>query len=90
LQHFGAGTSHFARRLQHLGAGALHFTYRLQYLGAGTFDFAWYLHIFATFWSWNLSFGMLFASCCWLLVVVCYSSCGFWFVFLFLLQLKLL
>ena len=26
--------------------------------------------LFATFWSWN-PFGMLFASCCWLLVVGC-------------------
>jgi hypothetical protein len=54
-----------------LEAGTFHVACQLQHLGAGIFDFAWYLHTFATFWNWNLPFGMLFASCCWLLVVVC-------------------
>ena len=76
LQHLGAATFHFASYVQHLGAGTFHFASYVQHLGAGTFHFAWCLHLFATFWSWNLPCGMLFTSCCWLLMVVSYIVVG--------------
>ena len=72
--------------LQHLGAGTLDFAINMQHLGAATFHFAafgsWNLPILHDTciclqqFGAGLSFGRLFASCCWLLAVVCYMVVG--------------
>ena len=73
------GCAYFPCYLQHLGAGTFHLHAICNVLELEPFILLASCNIWELepsilhdmciyFWSWNLPFGMLFASCCWLLV----------------------